>query len=513
MLHFQPHPGPQTLFMRYDGYYCLYAGAAGPGKTELLRWYPWMQIAGEQERIQRGEIKFSVGRSIIFRRTYPELRELIDRCHRDFRQIDPGADWNQNDKTWTMSCGYKYMFGAMENDGDWAKYYGFEFTFIGFDELTMFTEEQFDQLDTRLRCKDPVLHAQRCIRAGTNPVGIGLEWVRRRFVEIAPPGHPVKIQIPVDIKQPDGTVKHVVEERTQLYIPAKLEDNPTIDYASYAATLTNKSSATKRQLLDGDWYVSSGSCFGELWDQKLHVCKPFKIPPGWTKFRSGDYGYSYPGMSSILWWTVDTDGDLICYRSMTVHSLNPYQLGQAIKQREMEADEWDMHRDCSKLIGVLDSSCWSQDGRPAIVTDMLNMGVHWEKCTKSPEHAAAQFRTRLARRKRHPTTKELLPGIRFFENCWNYVRGPKGKKIKVGPIITIPVLPASDVNPDVWESKNSSDHDMDAVGYACLHWPAIPDSDFAKEELHTYDDDDAYAARKRSGNSSNNAWGSAGYWS
>jgi len=495
--------------MQWDGYYGLYAGAAGPGKTELLRWMPWQQIASETERIQRGEIKFSVGRSIIFRRTFPELRELMDRCTRDFEQIDPGAKWNHETKTWVMSCGYRYMFGAMEHEDDWSKYYGFEFTFVGFDELTMFTEEQFDQLDTRLRSRDPVLHAQRCIRAGTNPVGVGLEWVRRRFVEAGPPGTPIVVEIPVTIKNQDGTQRRVVEKRSQLYIPAKLEDNPTIDYASYAATLTNKSSTTKRQLLDGDWYAAAGSCFGELWDQQIHVCKPFKIPSGWTKFRSGDYGYSYPGMSSILWWAVDTDGNLICYRSMTVHGLNPYELGQAIRQREMEAGEWDMHRDCSKLAGPLDSSCWSSDGRPAIVTDMLDMGVFWEKCTKAPEHEASQFRTRLARRTKHPTTKGVLvPGIRFFETCWNHVKGPKGKKIRVGPIVTIPVLPADENNPDVWKSKGTSDHDMDAVGYACLYLPAIPALDEKPEQF----DDDDYGERKRRVAGGSSAWGSSGYW-
>ena len=36
-------------------------------------------------------------------------------------------------KTFTFACGYKYMFGQMEEPGDWTKYYGTEFTEIIFD--------------------------------------------------------------------------------------------------------------------------------------------------------------------------------------------------------------------------------------------------------------------------------------------------------------------------------------------------------------------------------------------
>ncbi len=57
----------------------------------------------------------------------------------------------------------------MEEPGDWMKYYSFEFTEALFDELTTFTEEQFDQIDTRVRSTDPVLSQMLYVRAGSNP--------------------------------------------------------------------------------------------------------------------------------------------------------------------------------------------------------------------------------------------------------------------------------------------------------------------------------------------------------
>lgn len=511
---FQPHPGPQTTFMRATQYYVLFAGAAGPGKTECLRWDPWGQILEDSERVAKGEIKFSVGRSILFRRTYPELRELIDRCDRDFRSIDPGANWNQNDKTWTMSCGYKYMFGAMEDENDWHKYYSFEFSWVGFDELTTFTEEQFDQIDTRVRSSDPVRHRKRCVRAATNPVGAGLEWVRRRFVEIAPAGTPVVVRIPVTITLPDGTKKQVVEERSQIYIPAKLSDNPSIDQASYAATLTNKSSATKRQLLDGDWFVSAGSCFGELWDQEIHVCKPFKIPSGWTRFRSGDYGYA--SLSSIQWWAVDTDGNFVCYRSLTVSNHNAAELGVRIRELEIDGGDWDLSANCSKLSGVLDSHCFAKLGHvgPTIAETMNRMGLRWSESFKSDtsiDQAADQMRQRLTRRTPHPTLKDedgsklyIIPGIRWFDTCWNFVRKAGGKKVRTGPIITIPTVPADETRPDRWDT-HADDHDTDSCGYACLYRPLIP----ANDNITAEEENDLARARRKAkqGNV-----GKSGYW-
>ena len=494
MLLFKPHAGPQTRFMAYTGRYALMGGAAMGGKSECLRWDPWRQILNETKRVNRGEIARSTGRSIFFRRTMPELREVMDRCQRDFKLIDPGANWHEQTKTWTMSCGYKYMFGQMEEASDWVKYYGFEFSWIGFDELTTFTEEQFDQLDTRLRSTDPVLKDMLYLRAATNPVGTGLEWVRRRFVEIAEPGKPVKVKVKVKVRE-DGIEKQKTVIREQIFIPARVSDNPSADQAEYAATLTTKAKATREALLEGNWYASSESCFSDFWDSSVHICKPFKIPRGWTKYRCGDFGTAWPGLSSIQWVAVDQDGNAVVYRSMTVSGHNAEMLAHRIREVEMDNDEWDISRGCSTLRGPLDSACWNDTGAmgPSIAETMWRIGVVWDKCDKGPKSrrmAADQFRIRLAKRSNHPTVKDengkpakIVPGIRWFDNCWSYVRNPRGQRVRVGPIVTIPVLPADENDPDVPDT-DSNDHDYDAISYFCLARPlAAQDQNIPRDEL------------------------------
>lgn len=505
MILFQPDPGPQTQFMQWDGRYALVGGAAFGGKSELMRWDPWKQIEVETERVRRGEIKSSTGRAIFFRRTMPELREVMDRCRADFKLIDPGAEWHEQTKTWTMSCGYKYMFGQMEEEKDWTKYQGFQFTWVGFDELTSFTEEQYDKLDVWLRSKDPVLKTMLSMRASTNPIGPGLEWVRARFVEIAPPGTPVTVRVKVTINEDGQKAKKTVERR-QIFIPMRVSDNSHVDEAEFAATLSTKSSATRRALLEGDWYVIQGSCFGELWENDIHVCKPFKIPQGWTKFRSGDYGYSWPGLSSIQWWAVDTDGNFTCYRSLTIGGLNAAELGIKIREIEIDAGEWDIRADCSKLSGPLDSSCFSVDGSVGLTKGhtMNKIGLRWSEAPRSETirgNAADQIRQRLTRR---TGPDGDIPGIRWFDTCWNYIPRPRGK-IRVGPIITIPAVPADETKPDVWDTK-ANDHDTDSCAYACMYRPLVPNSDTV-----TQDDQDELARARRKAKTAQTT-GKSGYW-
>lgn len=477
--------------MQFTGRYALYGGAAGGGKTDVLRFDPFRQIAIETQRtkLPKDHEHYitpggSRGRCIFFRRTMPELREVIDRCDRDFKLVAPGANWHEQSKTWTFPCGYKYMFGQMEEVGDWKKYLGFEFTEILFDELTTFTEEQFNWLDTRLRSTDPILKDMLYMRAGTNPVGIGVQWVKRRFVDVAPPNTPVIRRMKVKVFNDNGEMAgEETVERKQIFIPAKVIDNRSIDAKEYSATLSSHGATIKKQLLEGNWDHVHGAFLAEEWDPSVHICKPFAIPPGWHKFRSGDYGYAAP--SSIQWWAVDPDGNMVCYRSLTVRGHNAEALAYRIREYEEEnVDEWDADLGMSRLTGPLDSACWNQTGTigPTIAETMLNCGVRWVQSTKDRHATANQMRQRLTRRTPHPTAKNdddspvMVPGIRWFDTCWNMDKGTR-----TGPIITLPALPADEDDPDVPDTK-ANDHDYDSAGYAVMSRPLVPKSHTVKTE-------------------------------
>jgi predicted phage terminase large subunit-like protein len=199
----------------------LYGGAAGGAKSSALL------MASLQYVMVQG---YS---AILFRRTFRDLSlpgALLDRSKEWLMPTD--ALWRGQENCWEFPSGAKLAFGYLDTEQDKYRYQSAEFQFIGFDELTQFTEDQYRYLFSRLRrLKDS--HIPLRMRSASNPGGIGHDWVKQRFM-----------------------VEGVKYNRA--FIPAKLTDNPYIDQASYIKSLSNLDPITLRQYLDGDWSARHG---------------------------------------------------------------------------------------------------------------------------------------------------------------------------------------------------------------------------------------------------------------
>ena len=121
----------------------LYGGAAGGGKSDFL-----IVEALRQVRVK-------CYRAIIFRREYPQLVDLIDRSRELYLAAFPKAKYNETDHVWKFPSGAKIYFAAMQYEKDRLKYQGRHFDFVGFDELTHFTEKQYTYLFSRARPSGP----------------------------------------------------------------------------------------------------------------------------------------------------------------------------------------------------------------------------------------------------------------------------------------------------------------------------------------------------------------------
>lgn len=447
-------PAPvQQEFHLCEAREALLGGSAGPGKSLCLLMDPIQtQLRFEHERWMRGEIAESVGWAIHFRREFPMLEQTISRSQRLFPLIDPGAKYESQAHRWTFSCGYKFSFGHMKNDDDRFNYQSNEYTHIAYDELWEFSEEQYQLVNTRLRCSDPGLRPRLRIRAATNPAG---NWVRSYFVDPAPRG---RVLLTRKIARGDGTS----ETRSRIFIPATLKDNPDPGFrAQYEIELRDKPSHIRRALLEGDWYVVAGAFFAEEFDARIHVVKPFRIPSGWTRFRAMDWGYK--SWCVVLWFAVDTDGNLICYREKNFRKKDSSEVAEQIRDIEMAADEWDLNKDCSRLTGPADTQIWEERGTigPTIAETMSEAGVFWEKCTKNRHASVQQFITRLKDR----SGEGGIPAIRFFDTCRETIR-------------TIPAIPTDKTDPELPED-GGDDHWLDTVLYACMYRAVVPKSDSA----------------------------------
>jgi hypothetical protein len=430
----------------------LLGGAAGPGKSLCLLLDPIItQAIGEHERFKRGEITESAGWALHLRREFTMLDESLNRAHSIFPRVDPGVHWDGDRKTFTFSSGYKYQFGHLKDIKDWRIYDSRQFTHIGFDELIQFEEEQYRYLCTRVRTTDPVLMRLLRVRAATNP---GPGWVRDYFVDPAPNG---RVLLQKHISLDDGTER----TRSRVFIPATLKDNPDEEYRrQYEANLKNQPAHIRQARLYGNWYIVAGAFFANEFDPSIHVVKPFNLPDGWTRFRSMDWGYKSPGV--VLWWAVDKDENLICYRELKFQGLHDNELAEEIRGIEMAAGEWNKARNCSNLSGPADTQIWEQRGNsgPTISECMSEKGVWWEKATKAKLASVQQLIARLKDR----TGEKGVPAIRFFDTCKYTIR-------------TLPSIGTDEKNPELYKD-GGDDHALDAVRYGCMYRLIRPKSDW-----------------------------------
>ena len=176
----------------------FYGGAAGGGKSDFLLG-DFLQDVPTYGQAWQG---------VIFRRTYNELEELLKRS----REIYPlsEASWHEQAKTWTWPNGATLKMRYMERDADATRYIGHQYTWIGWDELTLWpTDFGYRYLRARLRSAHDV--ATKRIRAAATPGGVGHHWVKAYFVDPASRGY-------VPILDP-------ITNARRRFIPAKLCDN------------------------------------------------------------------------------------------------------------------------------------------------------------------------------------------------------------------------------------------------------------------------------------------------
>jgi predicted phage terminase large subunit-like protein len=184
------------------------------------------------------------------------------------------AHWNGIDHIWTFPSNATLTFGNLEHEQDKFRYQSAEFQYIGFDELTQFTESQYRYLFSRLRRLENT-HIPLRMRAASNPGNIGHDWVKQRFL---------------------------TEGQTygRIFIPAKLQDNPYLDRIEYTKSLSNLDPITRRQYLDGDWTARhGGSIFLREWFQIVN-----EAPADCKRARYWDLAATKPDINKDPDYTV-----------------------------------------------------------------------------------------------------------------------------------------------------------------------------------------------------------------
>jgi hypothetical protein len=216
----------------------LYGGAAGGGKSDAL--------ITDAMGLSQNALEYPTYQAVLFRRTYPELRDLIERSHATYAQNCPGARYNSADHVWTWPSGAKVEFAHIQHAMDRYKYRGRQYAYIGWDELTLFPDDVcYRYLMSRLR--SPQTRLKCYVRATTNPDGPGHKWVKERW---AIPNEGGKTCFKVDITDEQTGV---VYSRWRRFIPARLDDNKYLSETEYRIQLLDLPPEERDALLRGRW--------------------------------------------------------------------------------------------------------------------------------------------------------------------------------------------------------------------------------------------------------------------
>ena len=305
-----PHP-PQQVYLLQNGAEAFYGGAAGGGKSDalLMAALQYADVPGYS--------------ALILRRTFSDLSlpgAIMDRANSWL--VGTGAK-PRGGKTWIFptlnpETGEKdfknparLTFGYLMYHKDVEQYRGAEFQFIGIDEVTQFEERTYEFLFSRLR--GPSLNCEECGHPASKLAGA--PWAHDE-------GHPSDcdcggfIQLPAgspvwDLVSDDDVLTHAVPDRSTLaaaedgstladvplrmrgasnpggighawvrdrfvdpekrraevvFVPAKIEDNPSLDRRAYRQSLSHLSPLERARLEAGDWGVADeGEVFQRHW--------------------------------------------------------------------------------------------------------------------------------------------------------------------------------------------------------------------------------------------------------
>lgn len=266
------HP-KQRKFLGLSDLEVLYGGSAGGAKSDSL-------LLAAMQYVDLPNYS-----AVIFRRTYTDLAlsgAIMDRSHQWLDQFkDEGVHWNDQKKRWTFPSGSTLSFGYMEGPSDRDRYRSAEYTFVGFDEVTEVDPECFLFMFSRLRRNVDSPIPLR-FRAATNPGGKHGEFYKKRYIpdeyaamddleakfgrlwEISDPCHDCEQTGVFEGERCfycDGTGKQI-----RKFLPARAQDNPSLDVISYRKNLAKMSHVVRRQMERGDWNVAeSGGIFNQEW--------------------------------------------------------------------------------------------------------------------------------------------------------------------------------------------------------------------------------------------------------
>lgn len=225
----------------------FFGGAAGGGKSFAL---VMMALCYHEK-------------AIIFRREYPQLKELIAVAKKATYQK---GKFNQRDKILSLNDGRFLEFGGLQYEDDKENFQGRPHDFMGFDEITHMTKSQYEYLRGWARTENPNQRV-RIVCTGNPPTTAQGQWVREHWSPWLDPNHanPAESgeiryyarlgddEIEVDSPEPILHEGETITPVSRTFIRSMVEDNPYYMATGYRETLLSLPAPLRDKLLYGDF--------------------------------------------------------------------------------------------------------------------------------------------------------------------------------------------------------------------------------------------------------------------
>lgn len=246
----------------------------------------------------------------------------------DYEMKQLGGTFLKTTFTCEFPNGSTLSFRHCETDADVMNFLSAQYGFIGFDELSTFTLDQFLLIGAAARAPEGAGY-QAVIRAVSNPLGIGADWMYDWFVD-----HTVR---------PEDYPDYIPGDYVTLSV--QMEDNIHLDRERYAARLRNLPEHIRRAWLLGE-RVTEGMYFGDFMPRKdnrpwhiIHELPRLKgrsiLDKQWLGiYRAIDWGYN-PDPAVCLWIAVLPSRRAIVFKERTWRKTLAADVAKDIK-RESE---------------------------------------------------------------------------------------------------------------------------------------------------------------------------------
>lgn len=456
-----PQAGSQEAFLSSPLFEVLYEGTRGPGKTDALL----MDFA---QHVGKG---FGADwRGVLFRQTFPELSDVVNKSKKWFPRIWPQAVFNEAQMRWRWPEGEELMFRHFRTPDDYYSYHGHAYPWIAWEELTTWPDSKcYTVMMSCSRSTRP--NMPRKYRATTNPYGVGHNWVKQRFALPVPHGSII------------GNIVKEVDDKgrplpSRIAVKGHLSENKILLHADPG--YVDKIRAAARNAselaawLDGSWDIVAGGMFDDCWIPKFHVVPNLTmdmIPRRWKVTKSYDHGMSKP--FSVGWWAESNGEPIVFTNGLRLGSVRgdvfrifewygwrgtaneglrytAAEIANGINEREQEWGVYGRSR-----TGVADSSIFD-DYEPghSVAGDMERLGVRWipaDKGRGSRSQGWQQIRTFLKNAIPIKGVGRENPGLFVCQRCDQFLR-------------TVPCLPRDEKNLDDVDTL-AEDHVGDEVRY------------------------------------------------